>query len=133
MAGGEGEVAVTVTAADILRWHFDRLLRDGESLIFAPVRGVRPTHDARQTWLRQSLLAALPLGDAAARRAVNDVSPHSFRSGLASDLLREGVSIQLIGSICRWNATRAIRLYAERPSFSMSRTTTGFRFIARRG
>ena len=87
MSGADGEPAVTVTAADILCWHFNRLLRDGESLIFAPVRGVRPTHDARQLWLRKSLLVVLPLEDAATRRIVADVSPHSFRSVIASDLL----------------------------------------------
>ena len=101
--------------------------------MFAPVRGERPKHDDRQRWLRHTLLAALPLHDTVARALVADVSPHSFRSGLASDLLREGVAIQLIGSICRWNAIKAIRLYAERPSLTMARETSTFRDIPRLG
>ena len=124
---------VSVTAADVLRWHFNRLRRDGETAIFAPVRGVRASHDDRQVWLRAAVRAALPANEVAAIALVNDISPHSFRAGLASDLLREGVSIAIIGSVCRWKATRAIRLYAERASLSMSRTSAGFRSVSRSG
>ena len=105
-----------VTAAQIMRWHFNRLRRDGECVVFAPVRGQRPLHDDRQVWLRVTVRAALPAHEAVAIALVGDISPHSFRSGLASDLLREGVSITVIDSICRWKETRAIRLYAERDS-----------------
>ena len=122
-----------VTAAQIMRWHFNRLRRDGECVVFAPVRGQRPLHDDRQVWLRATVRAALPAHEAVAIALVGDISPHSFRSGLASDLLREGVSIAVIGSICRWKATRAIRLYAERASLSMSRTSNEFRDVGRSG
>ena len=39
----------------------------------------------------------------------------------------------MIGSVCRWRATRAIRLYAERATLSMSRTGNVFRVIPRAG
>ena len=93
---------MSVTAADVLRWHFNRLRRDGETVIFAPVRGVGASHDDRQVWLRAAVRAALPANEVAAIALVNDISPHSFRAGLASDLLREGVSIAIIDSVCRW-------------------------------
>ena len=67
--------------------------------------------------------------DVKARALVADVSPHSFWSGLAGDLHREGASLQTIGSICRWNSLAAIRIYAERPYMSMSRTTDKFHII----
>ena len=133
VSSASGEPAVTVTAADVLRWHLNRLRRDGEAAIFAPVRGAKPSHDDRQEWLRATLRAALPENEAAAIALVEDVSPHSFHSGLASDLAREGVSLQVIGSVCRWKSTHAIRLYSMRASLSMSRVASGFRFICRSG
>lgn len=128
-----GASDVVVTAADLLRWHFNRLRRDGEVTVFAPVRGARPKYGDRATWLQSVLRAALPTVEAAAIALIDDVSPHSFRSGAASDLLREGVSLQMIGSVCRWHATKAIRLYAERATLSMSRTSNGFRVVPRSG
>ena len=68
-----------------------------------------------------------------ARTLIADVTPHSFRAGLAGDLLHEGVSLQIIGSVCRWNSMIDVRLYAERPCMSMSRTTEQFRLIPYRG
>ena len=133
VAGVRGAPNVTVTAAEVMRWHFARLHRDGEASVFAPVRGERPKYEDRKQWLRATLRAALPTSEVAALALVDDVSPHSFRSGAASDLLREGVSIQMIASICRWHAVKAIRLYAERPTLSMSRSTNGFRVRPRSG
>ena len=106
-----------------------QLQQEGELHIFAPVAGQAPTHDSRQAWLRTALLAALPMSEVAARALVSHVSPHSFRSGLAGDLLREGVSLQKISSVCRWWSLRAARLYAERPPLSTSRSTSNFRII----
>ena len=101
--------------------------------MFAPVRGVKVNYDDHKAWLQRSLRAALPTSEVAAIALVDDVSPHSFRSGAASDLFREGVSLQMIGSVCRWHSTKAIRIYAERPVLSMSRTSNGFRAVPRSG
>ena len=133
VSSATGAPDVVVTAADVLRWHFNRLRRDGEVAVFAPVRGAKVQYENRKAWLQASLRAALPPSEVAAIALVDDVSPHSFRSGAASDLLREGVSLQMIGSVCRWRATRAIRLYAERATLSMSRTGNVFRVIPRAG
>ena len=124
-----GGTRYTLTAATILRWHFELLRRDGEIRMFNPRKGVAPTREARQAWLREVLWRALPMDDKKARASVADVSPHSFRSGLAGDLHREGASLQTIGSICRWKSPIAIRIYAERPCMSMSRTSTKFRLM----
>jgi hypothetical protein len=125
--------SVEVTAADVLQWHFNRLQRDGEVSVFTPVRGERPKYENRKVWLQAALRAALPVSEIAAIALVGDVSPHSFRSGAASDLLREGVSIPMIGSVCRWHAAKAIRLYAERATLSMSRVGNKFRVAPRSG
>ena len=126
-----GDVVTTYTAATLLRWHFARLRRDGETRVFAPVQNETCSRDQRQAWLREVLLAALPTNERYARAAVDDVTPHSFRAGLAGDLHREGVGLPRIGSVCRWNTQRVVRLYAERPSLSVLRMTNVFRFIER--
>ena len=102
-------------------------------MLFAPVRGAKANYDDRKTWLHTSLRAALPAYEAAAIALVDDVSPHSFRSGAASDLLREGASLQMIASVCRWHSLKAVRIYAERPVLSMSRTGNDFRVVPRSG
>ena len=126
-----GDVIDTYAAATLLHWHFARLRRDGESRVFAPVRGETCSREQRQAWLREVLLAALPSNERYARASVDAVTPHSFRPGLAGDLHREGVALARIGSICRWNTQRVVRLYAERPSLSVLRITKVFRFIDR--
>ena len=126
-----GDVIDTYAAATLLHWHFARLRRDGETRVFAPEAGETCSRDQRQVWLREVLLAALPLAERYARASVDAVTPHSFRPGLAGDLHREGVSLQRIGSVCRWNTQRVVRLYAERPCLSTLRLTNCFRFIDR--
>ena len=122
----DGTVATVVTAAMVTAWHFDDLCRKSELYAFRPVLGQVTSRDARQTWIRKALLAALPLQEHEAPAFVEDVTPHSFRAGLASDVLREGHSLQTIGSICRWDSVKAITLYAERPCMSMFRKTHAF-------
>ena len=102
-------------------------------MVFAPGCGAKADYEGRKAWLQASLRAALPTGEVAAIALVDDVSPHSFRSGAASDLLREGVSLQMIASVCRWHAMKAVRIYAERPVLSMSRTGNGFRVAPHSG
>lgn len=124
-----GDMVDSYPAATVLHWHFRRLQRDGEQLVFAPVRGELCSRDDREAWIRQTLLAALPIEEREARAAVENVSPHSFRARLAGDLFRAGVSLQRIASICRWHVPRVVRMYAERPCLSASRLTEGFRLI----
>ena len=114
-----------------MRWHFDILRKEGEIHVFRPKLGDGvPTRDVRQSWLRQTLLSALPVYEHKARKLVGDVTPHSFHAGLAGDLFREGLSLQTIGSVCRWNSSTTIRMYAERSSMSTSRTSGQFRILA---
>ena len=76
----------TLTAAQVLQWHVRALERAGETLLFRPVKGCRPTRTGRRRWLQRVLWAALPLGEHAARKMVAHVTPHAFRAGLAGDL-----------------------------------------------
>ena len=126
-----GDLIDTYPAATILHWHFRRLQRDGERQVFAPVLGEICSRDDRQAWIRTALWDALPLLEREAHNAVADVTPHSFRAGLAGDLFRAGVSLQRIASICRWHTPRVVRMYAERPALAASRLTDGFRLIER--
>ena len=126
-----GDLLESYPAATLLQWHFDELQAAGETRVFAPTPGETVSREARQQWLRAALLDALPIEEREARALVEHVSPHSFRAGLAGDLYREGVALQRIGSICRWNTPRVVRIYAERPCMSMSMLTMGFRLITR--
>ena len=129
----DGTIRCTLTAAMIMQWHFKVLREQGERHIFRPAKDIGTTRDQRQKWLRRVLWRALPMRERKARTLIADVTPHSFRAGLAGDLLHEGVSLQIIGSVCRWNSMIDVRLYAERPCMSMSRTTEQFRLIPYRG
>ena len=126
-----GDLIETYLAATLLQWHFDELRQAGETRVFAPTPGATTSREERQQWLRAALFDALPIEEREARALVEQVTPHSFRSGLSGDLYREGVALIRIGSICRWNSVRVVRIYAERPSLCMSMLTVGFRLILR--
>ena len=126
-----GDLIDTYPAATVLHWHIARLRRDGETRIFAPIPSTDVSRDDRQRWLQDVFSSALPIVEVQARALIPRITPHSFRPGLAGDLYREGVALQRVASICRWNTRRVVRLYAERPSMSMFRLTNGFRLIER--
>ena len=110
-----GDLIDSYPAATVLHWHFRRLQRDGENVVFAPKQpGESCSRDERQSWIREVLWRALPIAETEARLSVQDVTPHSLRPGLACDLHREGVAIQRIGSICRWNTARASGSFVHR-------------------
>ena len=121
----------SVSAATVLAWHFYFLERDDEQTVFAPEVDALPSRANRQAWLRAALLAALPTRDARARAMVADVTPHSFRPGLAGDLLREGMLPQAIAVECRWSDIRNVRLYGERLPLCAARRSLAFRLNAR--
>ena len=122
LRGSSGAMRGAITAATILDWHFEQLRETGETRVFDPTPGKQYRRGDRQTWLRTVLQTVIPRNEIAARAMIQDVSPHSFRSGLAADLYHEGVDLQRIASICRWANTIVVRLYAERPRLSMLRT-----------
>mgnify|MGYP003334202887 CR=1 FL=1 len=125
----DGSVLARLTAAKVLTWHCRALHRIGETLIFRPTLGARPTRLERRQWLQRVLWQALPLDELSARKLVADVTPHAFRAGLAGDLHNENVSWQSIAMWCRWHSMRAMRMYASRPALSTARTSTRFRLI----
>ena len=86
--------------------------------------GVPPSRDERQRWLRMILLAALPLSDVKARELVKKVTPHSWRPGIAGDMLHEGTTQAERMRMCRWHSPRVSDMYAERPSLGRQRGTS---------
>ena len=124
-------IAATLTAADLLKWHFAILATNGETLVFRPKRGERPTRHERKIWLQQALLTALPLEESDARAMVSDVTPHAWRAGIAGDLMKAEVSWNMIAMWCRWHSMRAMRMYASRPSLGAARRSALFRLIQR--
>ena len=58
-----------------------------------------------------------------------DVLIHSFRPGLAGDLLCEGVQLAEIAVLLRWQGERNARMYAERPSLAVYRRGAAFRVV----
>ena len=125
----KGRVVDKVSAAAVLTWHFHALRRDGETAVFAPTVGVPNSHADRLEWLRASLLAALPSSEIAARKQVSDVTPHSFRPGLAGDLLRADKRFDEIATECRWHGTRNARMYSERAQLSAFVQSSKFNLI----
>ena len=88
-----GVVLDTFSAATVLHWHFDRLRADGEETVFAPVAGEICSREERCRWLRTSIRAAMLPSESKAIEALEHVTPHSFRPGIAGDLLRDGMSL----------------------------------------
>ena len=127
----QGEVLTHLSAATILRWHFDQIRSAQEQQVFAPTPGGDVSRADRQRWLRGVLLAALPLQDESARAMVQEVTPHSFRPGMAADYLREGWQLDAIAIRCRWQGTRNARMYAERMLLADARRDTSFRSLRR--
>ena len=125
----DATVVASLTAANILSWHFEMLREANEKIVFQPVIGARPTRLQRRSWLQTTLLAALPLGETAVRADVKFVTPHAFRAGLAGDLLRADVAWNSIAIWCRWHSMRAMRMYATRPALFTKRRSQAFRII----
>ena len=127
-----GSVVTSLTTALVMQWHFRVLREAGESKVFEPVKGQRPSRAARRKWLQETLLAALPMHELAARQMITFVTPHAFRAGIASDLHEEQVPWQAIAMWCRWHSLRAMRMYASRPALHTARTSRQFRLIHNR-
>ena len=127
VCGGDGNVLVHLSAATVLGWHFAQLRGAGEHTVFEPAAGQDISREGRQEWLRGALLAALPRSEQRAREMVSGVTPHSFRPGLAGDLLRDGWQLDAIAVKCRWQGTRNARMYAERMALGDARRKSAFR------
>lgn len=125
----DGTVVDRIAAATLLSWHFDQLRESNESLVFAPTLGSVTSREERAAWLKWALLAALPEDEGAARRLVDDVTPHSFRPGLAGDMRRGGARLDEIALECRWRGLRNARMYSSRLPLSASRKSKKFRII----
>ena len=124
---------VTLTAADVIMWHFQWMRAVGERVVFYP-RGPRvpPDREHRQQWLRQMLITIIPCDDVVGRKCVDEVTPHAFRPGLAGDLLQEGAPMPEIMRRCRWMSERVARIYAERPSLGARATTAVIHVVEER-
>ena len=108
-----GKTQGEFTAATILHWHQKLSQETGDSRMFSPVGARTPTQAEFQAWLRTSLRAMLK-GDAAEIEAlVNAVTPHSFRAGLAGDLIREGIPRRVIMKHGRWTSAKAMEQYTR--------------------
>ena len=126
----DGKVVCTLTAAKVLMWHFSLLRSHGGSIVIDPsCDGSKPDRLSRQRWLRGLLLASLPDSETAARALVIHVTPHSFRPGVAGDLLLAGEHLSSIMQFCRWWSERVARMYAERPALSSARSSRAFHTV----
>ena len=126
-----GAIIDTVSPATVLSWHFQLLRAAGEDIVFAPIQGAAPSHESRTRWLRDSLRRAIPARETAARALISEVTPHSFRPGLAGDLLREGMRLEEIARRCRWQGTRNnARMYSNRPPLSSFLRSPSFSTLA---
>ena len=76
--------AISWTRTQRRRCHFARLQRDQETRVFAPENDTTCSRDDRQVWLRDVLGDALPVAERQAQASVGHVSPHSFRTVIAT-------------------------------------------------
>ena len=53
-----------------------------------------------------------------ASHALMNVTPHSFRGGMAVDMLDEGASLEQIAARGRWLSRKAVKLYAGKCTLS---------------
>ena len=125
------DVVDRLSAATVLTWHFDMLRERRECAVFAPVVGVPNSRADRAAWLKNALLQAIPASETVARRQVADVTPHSFRPGLADDLLRVGRTIDDIAAECRWHGVSNARMYSERAPLRSFMRSTAFNMVSR--
>ena len=125
-----GEFITNLSAGMVLSWHFDQLRTAREATVFAPDVAEPFSRASRQSWLRRALRSALHPEETSTLAMIESVTPHSFRPGLAGDLLTEGVPLARIAVECRWQGTRIVRMYAERMPLIAARSARGFRRIA---
>ena len=125
-----GKLLATLTPGIVLQWHFSMLRSEREEIVFDPMgKGEPPSRVDRQRWLRDVLLSVLPRSERRARAQVQSVTPHSFRPGLAGDLLSAGVPLSQIMQRCRWLSRRVAKMYAERPSLQALRVSSAFELL----
>ena len=104
-----------ITAADILRWHVAAMsLQD---LLFEPIPGRQADRGDRQRWLRAVCQGCFTISTHASHALMN-VTPHSFRGGMAVDMLGEGASLEQIAARGRWLSRKAVKLYAGKCTLS---------------
>lgn len=118
-----------VSAATIMAWHFGALQRAGEHTVFAPAPGEPPSRKDRVAWLQKVISLALPADDHRARAMIKDITPHSFRPGMAGDLLRAGIRLSRIAHLLRWSDERNVRLYGDRLPLGAARLSTRYNVI----
>ena len=67
------------------------LKKEGDLRVFAPANGETSSREECVIWLRETLMTGLSLYECNARQLVQNVTPHSFRPGLAGDLRQAGM------------------------------------------
>ena len=128
----DNTVVCSLSTAKVLMWHFSILRAAGDTTVIAPSADkVPPVRAHRQRWLRAILFAALPDHERTARKLITSVTPHSWRPGLAGNLLRAGWLMDAVMRACRWWSERVARMYAERPCLTDARHSAEFRYVTR--
>ena len=100
---------VSITAAKLLQWHV-RMLQP-KDLLFEPLVGRKPDRGDRQRWLRLVCKICYTISPRNAN-AFTNITPHSFRGGMAVDMRMEGASLEQVAARGRWLSRRAVKQYA---------------------
>lgn len=102
------------TAATILHWHQQIAKETGDTAMFSPLGEACPSQAEFQSWLRESFRAMLSKGNEVEIEAlIGAMTPHSFRAGLAGDLVREGIPRRVIMKHGRWMSSKAMEQYTR--------------------
>ena len=106
-----------ITAADVLRWHVASL--HTSDLLFEPLPGQKADRGDRQRWLR-AVFSLCYVASGPAMSAAMNITPHSFRGGMAVDMRTQGASFEQVAARGRWLSRRAVKLYANKCTLSTS-------------
>ena len=116
------------TAADVLSWRSSAVRSTHGRRLFGSRGGGAPIRSVFQRFLRESFKRLLPGPDDEVNALVSAITPHSFRSGMASDLHRMAVPVKTIMKVGRWESERAMAQYI-RDGLGQRLTSTKFRWL----
>ena len=103
----------TFTASQVFDWRVRATGSTRGKRLFSAAGAGEPVRSDFQHFIRRSFRSLL-VGDRDEIKAlVAAMTPHSFRAGMASDLMRCGVPVKTIMKLGRWESERAMLQYVR--------------------
>ena len=107
----DGRQIDTFTAADVLGWRAKQVGSMKARRLFSSKGAGEPVRSDFQKFIRQTFKSLLVGNRKEIAKLVQEMTPHSFRAGMASDMHRAGVPVKTIMKQGRWESERAMSQY----------------------